>query len=136
MHCNHDPCFHISIHAPTGGATSGIHNAMPIEIFQSTLPQGERLSVFPRGSLASLFQSTLPQGERQVSQWSFCASVIFQSTLPQGERLIQWAKRHMTKRFQSTLPQGERPPSMLHQTHFLYNFNPRSHRGSDAVRLS
>ena len=34
--------FHISIHAPTRGATKIPRNKLPVVVFQSTLPRGER----------------------------------------------------------------------------------------------
>ena len=60
------PCTrHISIHAPTRGATSsggGLEDSN--KLFQSTLPQGERHKIEQESSKAKQFQSTLPQGER------------------------------------------------------------------------
>ena len=55
----------ISIHAPARGATlitARIANCL--EIFQSTLPRGERLVYGTSPLLLFLFQSTLPRGER------------------------------------------------------------------------
>ena len=92
------------------------------EIFQSTLPQGERrgrkmcavsLMYFnPRSRKGSdldgygelidtiQFQSTLPQGERQGTGEPLKQCSIFQSTLPQGERQqLSTKKIHITKLF-------------------------------------
>ncbi len=56
---------YISIHAPARGATPSTLPPLGLTLFQSTLPQGERLISRSSRQSASLFQSTLPQGERQ-----------------------------------------------------------------------
>ncbi len=56
----------ISIHAPARGATPSARIVIPLLIFQSTLPRGER----------------------QVFIISMVTYIIFQSTLPRGERLL------------------------------------------------
>ena len=56
---------HISIHAPTRGATALSKIFFVIAKFQSTLPRGERPHAASRPESASGFQSTLPRGERQ-----------------------------------------------------------------------
>ena len=56
----------ISIHAPARGATYFISFKLIKEIFQSTLPQGERRVPGAHDSFIISFQSTLPQGERQL----------------------------------------------------------------------
>ena len=100
------------------------------DIFQSTLPQGERPFRSARSSVGCVFQSTLPQGERpsatihlfirtdisihaptRGATWIniiFEFIILFQSTLPQGERLLKERGWGIDKVFQSTLPQGER----------------------------
>ncbi len=100
---------YISIHAPTRGATFTRKSFSACFLFQSTLPQGERLP-------GSVFIFSIRR---------------FQSTLPQGERHEERAQRMNTKKFQSTLPQGERH-FMLFFNHLKFDFNPRSHKGSDA----
>ena len=72
----------------------------PHHIFQSTLPQGERLAVCPGGEEAVLFQSTL--------MTKLALQYQFQSTLPQGERPPPRSRLAASRPFQSTLPQGER----------------------------
>ena len=67
----------ISIHAPARGATDFDEQPTPAQLFQSTLPQGERPYCFPRQVMSLLFQSTLPQGERRSYQrFQFAASEI------------------------------------------------------------
>ena len=57
--------YSISIHAPARGATlSKLLCMLPITLFQSTLPQGERPLRSGLINIIQKFQSTLPQGER------------------------------------------------------------------------
>ena len=105
--------FHplISIHAPARGATRNTTIYGENTKFQSTLPQGERLSLAVALNGEAIFQSTLPQGERPRTLTNCQSSFLFQSTLPQGER-----------------------PFLLITPLHLLNFNPRSRKGSDAER--
>ena len=166
----------ISIHAPARGATpvppissesAGNFNprsrkgsdASPQAlflremIFQSTLPQGERLGIPFRYYMFEEFQSTLPQGERQYQAGPLKQEDRFQSTLPQGERLKVRVPKVTSRIFQSTLPQGERQLnwSKKHTDGIISihapargatlacpkkadtrnHFNPRSRKGSD-----
>ena len=121
----------VSIHAPAGGATLCTGFTPHRQLFQSTLPQGERQKLanfecfferfnprsrrgsddrslrFPIGG--STFQSTLPQGERHKTIIAVITTNLFQSTLPQGERHRKRTVCRRRCRVQSTLPQGERP---------------------------
>ena len=146
---------HISIHAPARGATNSASMMSALSLFQSTLPQGERRQWFRVRAESLPFQSTLPQGERRL--WICQCRVFgrisihaptrgatttaatgpglyhpFQSTLPQGERPQETAPSHFTATFQSTLPQGERQWSFTAMK-IPEDFNPRSHKGSDAA---
>ena len=141
--------MNISIHAPTRGATKPYsHIRSNHVVFQSTLPQGERLGkerwLMPPG----IFQSTLPQGERQVAGQTIdklkgisihaptrgattfshgCgARSRFQSTLPQGERQQFYTKFHIC--FISFLPILSPYHISTHSplptfNHFLYIFS-------------
>ena len=144
---------HISIHAPARGATNSASMMSALSLFQSTLPQGERLPeshhfrkldgisihaptrgatpFHQTNTIRLLFQSTLPQGERHKHTTAVCQLRGFQSTLPQGERLPGSVLILSIWRFQSTLPQGERRLSIKVSATSLY-FNPRSHKGSDS----
>ena len=62
----------ISIHAPTRGATSCSSMSSSICIFQSTLLQEERRTLFFSYIKIQLFQSTLLQEERRCSRISSC----------------------------------------------------------------
>ena len=55
-----------------------------------------------------VFQSTLPRGERRCINDLCIRDTQFQSTLPRGERLLSSPQMHRITRFQSTLPRGER----------------------------
>ena len=118
--------------APTRGVTEvNLDGINVTEVFQSTFPQGERLSVCFCLFIQLAFQSTFPQGERQYTVEDGTAKgTKFQSTFPQGERQIYSRRRrfqgsvsiHVPARgttevavglsyalaFQSTFPQGER----------------------------
>ena len=98
----------ISIHAPTRGATNCAWTIIKMDRFQSALPRGERLHLFPVVLDLHLFQSTLPRGERRIQEQILLPLHLFQSTLPRGER-----RKCMT---------------FIGLTN---DFNPRSHEGSD-----
>ena len=105
-------------------------NKLPVVVFQSTLPRGERqyndnnaytivaISIHAptRGatmikllnSFSLLFQSTLPRGERRLSDSALALTGLFQSTLPRGERPRHRRSAGEVLPFQSTLPRGER----------------------------
>ena len=101
-------CAMISIHAPARGATESASPQSDIDIFQSTLPRGERLlNVFfspnssnfnPRsreGSDIMELSITSPvpdfnprsrEGSDSDGKYNINQSIQFQSTLPRGER--------------------------------------------------
>ena len=58
------PIHPISIHAPARGATKTGCTVCGKQIFQSTLPRGERPGLTLYGKSTQIFQSTLPRGER------------------------------------------------------------------------
>ena len=78
----------VSIHAPTWGATLVVHSFSAPNMFQSTLPHGERRGSGNQSFRGSLFQSTLPHGERPNIFLTFLQVTGFQSTLPHGERRL------------------------------------------------
>ena len=77
-----------------------------------------------------VFQSTLPRGERRCINDLCIRDTQFQSTLPRGERQICYVVLMSWWIFQSTLPRGERP-KLACIAISPANFNPRSHEGSD-----
>ena len=79
---------------------------------------------------SSIFQSTLPQGERLFGIYSrqrYCFISIHAPA--RGATEYTWI-RCMGQEFQSTLPQGERRIACLCMSCLCY-FNPRSRKGSD-----
>ena len=83
------------------------------------------------GCGVNLFQSTLPHGERREVKENLVSDDKFQSTLPHGERLAKVAYSVVHTIFQSTLPHGERPAGLLLLLMSAMYFNPRSRTGSD-----
>ena len=145
--------YHISIHAPTRGATRVVIILLMRVVFQSTLPQGERRRSNDLSSISGCISIHAPtRGATVGVEISTCFLFQFQSTLPQGERCscavfqcpgsaisIHAPTRGATllqcacdccQLFQSTLPQGERQDGYYI---FLCRgyFNPRSHKGGD-----
>ena len=146
--------MHISIHAPTRGATfftSGNKNDgiyfNPRSHERSDKAAGYRLST------GQEFQSTLPREERR--RQSYCitqgnnisihaptrgATLLppvmqkfqgFQSTLPREERRVLQVDCIYHSIFQSTLPREERQRPEVMKFILFMNFNPRSHERSD-----
>ena len=123
-----------------------------LQVFQSTLPRGERLLMFclivpllnfnPRSHEGSDILPVPPPAAVSISIHAPTrgATVIyshkkesrrFQSTLPRGERQRRFLKFPSEQGFQSTLPRGERQ-SYIPTKKRVDDFNPRSHEGSDA----
>ena len=101
--------WHISIHAPTRGAT----HILCYQVYQL------------------IFQSTLPREERQFGVIIKLLDIVFQSTLPREERPPASEYRKYYDKFQSTLPREERLCAAHPLSAALAYFNPRSHERSD-----
>ena len=124
----------VSIHAPTRGATTATASAIYcVQLFQSTLPRGERrdgaqlrfrdrICFNPRShagsdgngdfSVPRMLKVSIHAPTRGATQNKYDALHAdngFQSTLPRGERLISSRCPIVIRAFQSTLPRGERP---------------------------
>ena len=77
----------ISIHAPTRGATIVTHSLHLRQIFQSTLPRGERrMGALTSIKAISYFNPRSHEGSDATKTYVAMAAQIFQSTLPRGER--------------------------------------------------
>ncbi len=121
------------------------------QLFQSTLPQGERPSASFAPCTIPPFQSTLPQGERRLCETRRGYDVHFNPRSHKGSDQVTGdsldkavisihaptrgaTKAYMKCRtgqiFQSTLPQGERLLRCGYRG-YTEDFNPRSHKGSD-----
>ena len=81
--------FVISIHAPTWGATNGAATPIYLQYISIHAPTWGATTINVRSyPLQELFQSTLPHGERHRRQRNKDFDTNkFQSTLPHGERL-------------------------------------------------
>ena len=77
---------HISIHAPTRGATRSSSSTFRLLLFQSTLPREERRITHNCVIFCFIFQSTLPREERRKFSFANNFVSVFQSTLPREER--------------------------------------------------
>ena len=146
----------ISIHAPAWGATSsGMAGCHGHGDFNPRSRMGSDAYQALVSAQGDIFQSTLPHGERLWRRRSSESPVIFQSTLPHGERPPSLDSMPATRLFQSTLPHGERQSSgriispvkiSIHapawgatrqrhrRRHRTSHFNPRSRMGSDEHR--
>ena len=102
-----------------------------IDIFQSTLPQGERHVSQDGSGINSIFQSTLPQGERLTVIPITLATPVFQSTLPQGERLQFRPPRLLLYQISIHAPARGATRGLFMRFMTLLYFNPRSRKGSD-----
>ena len=126
-------------------------------LFQSTLPRGERhisttlficikLYFNPRSHEGSDYMRKQACKQINISIHAptrgatiltkvFIDDKQFQSTLPRGERHQNFLMVKVVVLFQSTLPRGERPCHFCSYTHCIKYFNPRSHEGSDNVKI-
>ena len=123
--------YGISTHAPARGATASQVGKSELELFQPTLPQGERRQATkPKQSEQSISTHAPARGATRGSRGGTKAPRIsthapargatktstikrprweFQPTLPQGERRGKPMSMINSTIFQPTLPQGERP---------------------------
>ena len=100
----------ISIHAPTRGATPCRQKKSSMQIFQSTLPRGERRLFLVFDLFQRKFQSTLPRGERlMLSVFRSKALGISIHAPTRGATCSGHKIFYTGSKFQSTLPRGERP---------------------------
>ena len=100
------------------------------DIFQSTLPRGERRGLAAESFLSFPISIHAPARGATLSLLKSALIQKFQSTLPRGERRFARVVSGTDYEFQSTLPRGERPVRLI-DNGCLYNFNPRSREGSD-----
>ena len=148
----------VSIHAPTGGATSFLsetrtilgrfnprsHGGSDMEWY-STLSTQKSFNPRSHGGSDMLRQSMILSILSRFNPRSHGGSDVmkredkiitdkFQSTLPRGERLLLTNLDPEHYQFQSTLPRGERP-FLRGEKYTPKGFNPRSHGGSDITAL-
>ena len=85
----------ISIHAPTRGATIHFFTSFLPQLFQSTLPRGERLKSTTHYREGEHFNPRSHEGSDVSNVYTIPSEFLFQSTLPRGERRIYY---HLGKR--------------------------------------
>jgi len=122
------PVWHVSIHAPTRGATKRRASWLETIGFQFTRPRGARrfgLTISTRRSVSihaptrgatffarrikkqvALFQFTRPRGARRCTKNSTSTAVMFQFTRPRGARLNTLRRCRKDRRFNSRAHAG------------------------------
>ena len=125
----------VSIHVPARGTTVAVAPCNKSRSrFQSTFPQGERLSLSLHAIKAEVgFNPRSRKGNDHKGLRCHWCQQMFQSTFPQGERqgctLMQWLQHgvsiHVPARGTTTVS----TPQLVHRK----SFNPRSRKGNDAV---
>ena len=121
---------HVSIHAPTGGATRPVSKYCCMRLFQSTRPRGARLNNYYLRYRHKCFNPRAHGGRDLVMTALPFNALMFQSTRPRGARLKSRELIGGILLFQSTRPRGARR-SFKMITSFKYCFNPRAHGGRD-----
>jgi len=123
----------VSIHAPTGGATSPRSDPMPIqEQFQSTRPRGARhVTKAERGMLSGSFNPRAHGGRDCCEAASMIVELGFNPRAHGGRDSTSLAALARRSRFQSTRPRGARPDP-CRQASRDRRFNPRAHGGRDS----
>ena len=122
--------FYISIHAPARGATFVEKRAAYVEIFQSTLPRGERQHRLGGACSCHNFNPRSREGSDFNVYIKIIYHFYFNPRSREGSDRSSQPIAVVYFPFQSTLPRGER----LHHISIQYlahNFNPRSREGSD-----
>ena len=101
--------IHVSIHAPTRGATHGGHRReLQLQVSIHAPTRGATVTRFFE-ALEYLFQSTHPHGVRPQRGRVARGSKRFQSTHPHGVRQRRRGRLSLDIWFQSTHPHGVRP---------------------------
>ena len=149
---SYNTCHHISIHAPTRGATGLDIAHIAFVLFQSTLPRGER--PWKEQEIMMLTLISIHAPTRGATILSAYSKILFSDFNPRSHEgsdtfdadrdKINIISIHAPTRgatialrslsllyaFQSTLPRGERLLAASFLRRYRY-FNPRSHEGSD-----
>ena len=130
----------ISIHAPTRGATDfGLYTFASITYFNPRSHERSDNIHLYLPCLLQLFQSTLPREERLSLLRSLHTQYIFQSTLPREERRCNLTLWLRTGPISIHAPTRGATQHAMNVGFDLEDFNPRSHERSDSqkpVRLS
>ena len=126
------PIHPISIHAPARGATKTGCTVCGKQIFQSTLPRGERQCTYQRRMDFGDFNPRSREGSDDIIRLMRRIISTFQSTLPRGERPVLLFAVKLAGNFN---PRSREGSDLLRKFfHFaIENFNPRSREGSDGI---
>ena len=128
-HCQGE--MDISIHAPTRGATVFSFLLKDAEKdFNPRSHEGSDMIAPYDWQLLQVFQSTLPRGERQRRFLKFPSEQGFQSTLPRGERQSYIPTKKRVDDFNPRSHEGS-DAGVATSVSSAVDFNPRSHEGSD-----
>ena len=121
----------ISIHAPTRGATMpGTHRSTVTMYFNPRSHEGSDMEADWSAGKIDLFQSTLPRGERLYPGAYQAVNQEISIHAPTRGATVTGLCVMRSETFQSTLPRGERLRIPNRTPQHPY-FNPRSHEGSD-----
>ena len=133
----HQQKHHISIHAPTRGATLHFLLQFLTYIFQSTHPRGVRLYDYFNYINTLKFQSTHPRGVRRVSLTGLLSRyAIFQSTHPRGVRHAVTSVISGNRSISIHAPTRGATNEYKNNKNKTNNFNPRTHEGCDVNDLT
>ena len=126
----------VSIHAPTGGATGGLNCRGAAREFQFTRPRGAR-PWFRRSPRAPTqrFQFTRLRGARQVERHGVTLSAAFQFTRPRGARLAADNQGERDDGVSIHAPTGGATVGTCDYTFGAGCFNSRAHGGRDPIAL-
>ncbi len=127
------PRLHISIHAPTWGATEGANMGNKYSEFQSTHPRGVRRVLSYQREALGLFQSTHPRGVRPTTTNGRLASSTFQSTHPRGVRQEHDRRAGRDAEISIHAPTWGATPWQVLDIPTTAHFNPRTHVGCDGL---
>ncbi len=123
---NFNPRSHEGSDGPASGAVGAV------ELFQSTLPRGERLRCWPRSDARRVISIHAPTRGATLVRFGLHGFEKFQSTLPRGERRLPRNQKHHTRNFNPRSHEGSDAGSGTRCPCTAY-FNPRSHEGSDVL---
>ena len=124
----------ISIHAPARGATRRNGRGLPEETISIHAPARGATTDGILLSSSNLFQSTLPRGER-LSQLTYQRGGFrFQSTLPRGERQFRFRSLAYTSGISIHAPARGATAQLTNRYIVDSDFNPRSREGSDGTQ--
>ena len=123
---------HISIHAPTRGATFREKCLTNSALFQSTLPREERHDGTHEVKVFYCISIHAPTRGATSKQDNSRQTKQFQSTLPREERRIESEVLTMTQSISIHAPTRGATAFVNRIVCGMRNFNPRSHERSDA----